>query len=181
MSQRQHNSASTSSQTSAPAAQLASLNENVPTPVSAANQIAKSRIDYVQVDALVLLKIIKHTQESGGGAELAQGILTGMVQIQDGNSKRIEVTNCFGLPTANNLKGGTADYNEQCNIFITDNLKTFRHLNIDHLIIGWYQSSLFGNFVNKNFIEDHFMYQSDIEDSIVIIYGKLEKIFFFSN
>ena len=172
MSQRQHNSASTSSQTSAPvASQLTSLNENIPTPASSAAQIAKSRIDYVQVDALALLKIIKHTQETGGGAELAQGILTGMIQVQDGNSKRIEVTNCFGLPNANNLKSGTTDYNELCSTFITDNLKTFRHLNVDHLIVGWYQSSLFGNFVNKNFIEDHFMYQSEIEDSIVIIYG----------
>ena len=174
MSQRQHNSASTSSQSSAQVAQLAGLNENVQTPVSAANQIAKSRIDYIQVDALVLLKIIKHTQESGGGAELAQGILTGMVQAHESNSKRIEITNCFGLPNANNFKTGSADYNEQCSIFITDNLKTFRHLNIDHMIIGWYQSSLFGNFVNKNFIEDHFMYQSEIEDSIVIIYGKFK-------
>lgn len=171
MSQRQHNSASTSSQTSAPtASHLATLNDNVPTPASAAAQIAKSRVDYVQVDALVLLKMIKHTQETGGGAELAQGILTGMIQVQEGNSKRIEVTNCFGLPNANNLKGGAADYNDYCNTFITDNLKTFRHLNVDHLIVGWYQSSLFGNFVNKNFIEDHFLYQSEIEDSIVIIY-----------
>lgn len=59
---------------------------------------------------------------------------------------------------------------KDCNKLITDNLKNFRHLNIDHLIVGWYQSSLFGSFVNKNFIEDHFMYQSEIEDSIVLIY-----------
>ena len=59
-----------------------------------------------------------------------------------------------------------------CNQLITDNLKNFRHLNIDHLIVGWYQSSLFGSFVSKSFIEDHFMYQSEIEDSIVLVYGK---------
>lgn len=172
MSQRQHNSASTSSQ-SGQSAQPATtgITGNVLTPATAAAQIAKSKIDFVQVDALVLLKILKHCQETGGGAELAQGILTGMIQPQDGNAKRIEITNCFGLPNANNIKAGSADYNELCNTFITDNLKTFRHLNTDHLIVGWYQSSLFGNFINKNFIEDHYMYQSEIEDSIVLIYG----------
>lgn len=156
----------------------------VPTPAVAAATIAKSKIDFVQMDALVLLKILKHCQEAGGGAELAQGILTGMIQPADGNANRIEITNSFGLPNAANLKasGGDAqtagsaavgggDYNEACNKFITDNLKTFRHMNTDHLIVGWYQSALFGSFVNKNFIEDHFMYQNEIKDSVVIIYG----------
>jgi len=106
----------------------------------------------------------------GGGAELAQGILTGMVLEGKGNEgKRIEITNCFGLPNLNNFKGNT-DYDEVCHSLITDNLKTFRHLNIDHLVVGWYQSSLFGNFINKTFIEDHFNYQSDFEDSVAIIY-----------
>jgi len=172
MSGRQHSSASTSSQSSAPALSITPVIGNVITPGLAAAAIAKSKQDYVQVDALVLLKILKQCQETGGGAEPAQGILTGMVQIQEGANgpKRIEVTNCFGLPNVNNLKGGTADFDEVCNNLITDNLKNFRHLNIDHLIVGWYQSSLFGSFINKNFIEDHFMYQSEIEDSVVLIY-----------
>lgn len=110
-----------------------------------------------------------------------------MIQQADGNANRIEITNCFGLPNAVNLKGidpqataaagsaalSGADYNDACNKFITDNLKTFRHLNIDHLIVGWYQSSLFSSFVNKNFIEDHFMYQNEIKESVVLIYGKI--------
>lgn len=161
----------------------------VPTPAAAATAIAKAKIDFVQMDALVLLKILKHCQESGGGAELSQGILTGMIQQADGNANRIEITNCFGLPNAVNLRGGAdaqgtgvagaaaastaltgTDYNEACNKFITDNLKTFRYLNVDHLIVGWYQSALFGTFVNKNFIEDHFMYQNEIKESVVLIY-----------
>jgi len=140
---------------------------NVATPASAATAITKAKTDYVQVDALVLLKVLKHCQENSGGADLAQGILTGMVTNQD-NCKRIEITNCFGLPNINNLKSG--DYDDVCQMLITDNLKTFRHLNIDHLIVGWYQSSLFGTFVNKNFIEDQYMYQTSIDESVVLIY-----------
>lgn len=170
MSSRQHSSLSTSSQGGSAAPP--SIIGNVPTPATAAAAIAKSKIDYVQVDALVLLKILKQCQETGGGAESTQGILTGMVQVQEGANgpKRIEVTNCFGLPNINNIKGANTDFDEVCTNLITDNLKNFRHLNIDHLIVGWYQSSLFGSFINKNFIEDHFMYQSEIEDSIVLIY-----------
>ena len=145
--------------------------------------ITKSKVDYVQVDALVLLKILKQCQEPGGGAESTQGIMTGMVQNQDGPNgpKRIEITNCFGLPNINNIKGANTDFGEVCDHLITDNLKNFRHLNIDHLIVGWYQSSLFGSFINKNFIEDHFMYQSEIEDSIVLIYGLNDIIHFRAN
>ena len=128
---------------------------------------------------------------------MSQGILTGMIQQADGNANRIEITNCFGLPNAVNLRGGAdaqgagvtgaaaasaaltgTDYNEACNKFITDNLKTFRYLNVDHLIVGWYQSALFGTFVNKNFIEDHFMYQNEIKESVVLIYGSFENPFF---
>jgi translation initiation factor 3 subunit H len=153
---------------------VSSIIGNVPTPALAAAAIAKSKQDFVQIDGLVVLKVLKHCQEMGGGAESVQGILTGMVQTQDGpnGAKRIEITNCFGLPNINNFKAtnGSADFDEVCNQLITDNLKNFRHLNIDHLIVGWYQSSLFGSFVNKSFIEDHFMYQSEIEDSIVLVY-----------
>jgi hypothetical protein len=59
-----------------------------------------------------------------------------------------------------------------------DNLKTFRHLNTDHLIVGWYQSSLFGNFANKDFIESQFMYQTDFSESIALIYGLFISISF---
>ena len=110
---RQHNSASTSSQSSAPVG-LQSIIGNVQTPGSVAVAIAKSKIDFVQVDALVVLKVLKQCEELGGGAEPAQGILTGMVQNQDSSngSKRIEVTNCFGLPNISNIKGGNVDYDE---------------------------------------------------------------------
>ena len=42
----------------------------------------------------VILKIVKHCQdESGGGTDLVQGVLLGLV-VED----RLEVTNCFPFP-----------------------------------------------------------------------------------
>ena len=83
----------------------------VPTPSSAAAAImTKSKIDYVQIDALVVLKLVKHCHELNGGSEIASGILTGMVQ---GSPKKIEVTNCFPLPNLSNFKEASdADYDE---------------------------------------------------------------------
>ena len=122
MSGRQHNSASTSSNSSTSLAVPMSVIGNVPTPALAAAAIAKSKCDFVQIDALVVAKVLKHCQEMGGGAESVQGILTGMVQHQDGSNgpKRIEITNCFGLPNVNNFKTGSggADYDEGLNLII---------------------------------------------------------------
>jgi hypothetical protein len=108
MSSRQQNPASTSSSNQQQEQQQQV--QNVLTPSAAANAISKSKVDYVQIDALVALKILKHCQELGSGAEVVQGILTGMINYPDGGSngpKRIEITNCFGLPNPNTFKSGS--------------------------------------------------------------------------
>ena len=86
----------------------------IPTPSSAAAAImTKSKIDFVQIDALVVLKLVKYCHELNGGSDIAQGILTGMVQSLDNSAKKIEVTNCFPLPNLNSFKESTdADYDE---------------------------------------------------------------------
>lgn len=81
----------------------------IPTPSSAAMQIAKSKSDHVQIDALVVMKIVKHSHEFNGGSEVAQGLLTGLVQTTESNAKRIEVTNCFALPNQNYFKPSEYD------------------------------------------------------------------------
>jgi hypothetical protein len=81
------------------------------TPSSAAVAITKSKNDYVQMDALVVLKLVKHCHELNGGSEVVQGILTGMVQGSENLGKRIEITNCFPLPNPNLFKT-TAEYDD---------------------------------------------------------------------
>ena len=49
-------------------------------------------IDYVQIDGLVILKIIKHCQEEALNAEV-RGVLLGLIM-----DRRLEVTNCFPFP-----------------------------------------------------------------------------------
>lgn len=50
-------------------------------------------------------------------------------------------------------------------------LKMFRHINVDYLLLGWYQSAPFGACFNEAFVESMFDYQSLIDDSIVLVYG----------
>ena len=51
-------------------------------------------------------------------------------------------------------------------------MRNLRHVNVDHLHVGWYQSTYYGSFINKNFLDSQFNYQSSIEESIVLIYGE---------
>ena len=51
-------------------------------------------------------------------------------------------------------------------------MRNLRHVNVDHLHVGWYQSTYYGSFINKNFLDSQFNYQSSIEESIVLIYGQ---------
>lgn len=51
-------------------------------------------------------------------------------------------------------------------------MRHLRHVNVDHLHVGWYQSTHFGSFYNKPLLESQFNYQSSIEESVVLIYGK---------
>jgi len=111
------------------------------------------------------LKIIKHCQEEGGasvadtGAELVQGVLLGLV---DGN--RLEVTNCFPFPRHND----DDDFDEVA--YHLEMMKNLRHVNIDHLHVGWYQSSFCGSYINKALLDSQFNYQHSIDESIVLIY-----------
>jgi len=50
-------------------------------------------------------------------------------------------------------------------------MKNLRHVNIDHLHVGWYQSTNFGTYINKALVDSQFNYQFSIEESIVLIYG----------
>lgn len=54
-------------------------------------------------------------------------------------------------------------------------LEMMRHLrkvNVDHLSVGWYQSTQLGNFITTQLLESQYSYQTSIEESVVLIYGK---------
>ncbi|XP_052776795.1 eukaryotic translation initiation factor 3 subunit H-like [Mya arenaria] len=123
-----------------------------------------SPVKYVQIDGLVVLKIIKHCQEEGtAGQELVQGVLLGLVV-----DNRLEITNCFPFPRHNDDE----DFDEVQ--YQMEMMRNLRKVNIDHLHVGWYQSTYFGGFINRALLDSQYNYQHSIEESVVLIYDPLK-------
>ncbi|XP_004643662.1 eukaryotic translation initiation factor 3 subunit H [Octodon degus] len=125
---------------------------------------ADSAVKQVQIDGLVVLKIIKHYQEEGQGTEVVQGVLLGLV-VED----RLEITNCFPFPqhTEDDAEFDEVQYQMEM-------MRSLRHVNIDHLHVGWYQSTYYGSFVTRALLDSQFSYQHAIEESVVLIYDPIK-------
>ncbi|XP_058964038.1 eukaryotic translation initiation factor 3 subunit H-like [Pocillopora verrucosa] len=126
---------------------------------------SSSRIDSVQVEGLVVLKIIKHCQDERSAGEVVQGVLLGLIQ-----NNKLEITNCFPFPSS---RAGDDDDEDDVN-YQMEMMRRLRAVNVDHLHVGWYQSTYLGSFINRNLLDSQFSYQSSIEESVVLIYDPLK-------
>eukprot|EP00057_Strongylocentrotus_purpuratus_P030053 XP_780589.3 PREDICTED: eukaryotic translation initiation factor 3 subunit H-B [Strongylocentrotus purpuratus] len=118
----------------------------------------------VQIDGLVVLKIIKHCEEEGGSdGEMVQGVLLGLVQ-----GDTLEITNCFPFPKQSDEE----DFDEIQ--YQMEMMRNLRHVNIDHLHVGWYQSTKYGTFLTKALLDSQYNYQHSIEESVVLIYDPVK-------
>lgn len=103
---------------------------------------------------------MKHCHEQGSTAvDVAQGVLLGLVA-----DTTLEVTNCFPFP-----KNFDENFDEE--EYQMEMMRHLRKLNVDHLHVGWYQSTQQGAFLSTQFLESQFTYQTSIEESVVLIYG----------
>jgi translation initiation factor 3 subunit H len=109
----------------------------------------------VQLDGLVLLKIVKHCKENV--PEVVTGQLLGL-NIQD----RLEVTNCFPFASTDN--------NEEDDDYQIEMMKCLRTVNVDNNTVGWYQSAYLGSFINSSIVEAQYTYQKEIPASVVVVY-----------
>jgi len=123
-----------------------------------------TKIDTVQVEGLVALKIIKHCVEEGA-SEGVQGVLLGLL-----NDKTLEITNCFPHPKI--AEDEMADYDEA--VYQMEMMRKLRDVNVDHFQVGWYQSVFLGAFINRNLLESQFNYQDSISESVVLTYDPLQ-------
>ncbi|KAJ5620350.1 hypothetical protein N7510_004334 [Penicillium lagena] len=127
----------------------------------------------VKVEALVVLKIIKHCSQTF--PTTATGSIVGM----DVDST-LEITNSFPFPVvelpaeshfdnaapnpaaaAPRAKGNTA--------YQTEMIRMLREVNVDANNVGWYTSANMGNFVNMNVIENQFFYQKEMNERTVAL------------
>ena len=50
-------------------------------------------------------------------------------------------------------------------------MASLRKVNADYHQVGWYQSTYLGSHFTKDFFDSHILYQMEIEESVVLVYG----------
>ncbi|MCJ1357207.1 MAG: hypothetical protein MMC33_007203 [Icmadophila ericetorum] len=129
----------------------------------------------VQVEALVVMKIIKHCSQVF--PTTATGFLVGM-DVQG----TLQATNSFPFPTIDiPSTDGHHDNNAASNLaaaaprakvnaaYQVEMIRNLREVNIDANNVGWYTGASMGNFVNLNMIENQYYYQKDLNERTVAI------------
>nr|CAD2192722.1 unnamed protein product [Meloidogyne enterolobii]CAD2203635.1 unnamed protein product [Meloidogyne enterolobii] len=142
-------------------------------------------IDFVQLDSLVVMKIVKHGDiefyagMSKVAGETCQGILTGLISIEE-KEKKLEITNCFSTSRPDILADGDdgsphdpAAYQDTKDTEVIEMLKRFRMMNIDYELVGFYQAHPFGVCFNIDMFFSLVDYQSSQQNAVVLIYDPI--------
>ncbi|KAG5448372.1 hypothetical protein CRM22_003170 [Opisthorchis felineus] len=125
--------------------------------------MSRVRVDCVQVEGLVLLKMIKQYQEEALASQnCVNGTLLGLC-----NGNVLEVTNCFLLPKTQDDDPAA---NEALLNFEVNMIKNLRQLNIDYLNVGFYQSGPGGISINRANIDNIYQCQSNLPEAILLTY-----------
>lgn len=137
----------------------------------------ESPIREVQIEALVAMRIIKHSTTTFPTP--ATGCLVGM-DVPSGLATQLQITNCFQFPAA--AASDQASQQDQYHqpdpaqlaaaapraksnmSYQNEMIKYLREVNVDAQCVGWYISTSMGNFVNTNFIENQFYYQKQQDE-----------------
>merc|ERR1719487_2530580 len=115
----------------------------------------KSTIDQVDLDGLVVLKVIKHCQQA------LPSFVTGQLLGLD-IGRTLEVTNSFPFPsketgdTGGGSGGGAEDDSAESQM---EMMRCLRDVNVDNNTVGWYQSTYFSNFIDEACVETQYNYQ----------------------
>lgn len=124
-----------------------------------AKEEVSSPLRVVQMEGLVVLKIIKHCKE------FSPALVTGQLLGLDVGSV-LEVTNCFPFPIREEDDEAEADgANYQLEM-----MRCLRDVNVDNNTVGWYQSTLLGSYQTVELIETFMNYQENIRRCVCIIY-----------
>jgi len=122
--------------------------------------------DVVQIDAMVVLKIIKHCREHLPG--LTTGQLLGLVV-----GRTLEVTNCFPVPDVRQDNDETDSDQDAKAEYQIEMMRCLREVNVDNNLVGWYQSAFLGSFFSDQMVKTQISYQLTIKKSVAIVYDPL--------
>ena len=136
---------------------------------------APHSLEAVQVEGLVVMKIIKNC--SAAFPNVATGGLVGL----DVSGGLLEVTNSFPFPAVDvsqesHLDGQAVAPRAKSSVLYQENmLKMFREVSIDSQSVGWYTSANMGNFCNANFVENQYHFQKDLGERAVALVNDISR------
>jgi len=132
---------------------------------------AHTKLDCVQIEGLVVLKVIKHCRDEGNPIHPAvSGQLLGM-DITLSGVTTLEVTSCFPMP----LQFDAVDAEAETHQYVTDMLRCMRDVNVDSNIVGWYQSSCLGSWLDPEgpSVATQFHFQESVPMSVCLVYDPI--------
>uniref|UniRef100_A0A7S0ZE47 MPN domain-containing protein n=1 Tax=Timspurckia oligopyrenoides TaxID=708627 RepID=A0A7S0ZE47_9RHOD len=142
------------------------------------------QIEIVELEGLVVMKIIKHAQENYPSNVAGQ--LLGM----DVESTHLEITNSYPFPplSSSSSEQNDAFGNEEFALdhyvqidhlqYQLDMMHCVREVNIDHQVVGWYQStgSKVSSFLTPQWLETQASYQSNLNAVVCLIYDPVRTV-----
>lgn len=114
------------------------------------------RVNVVQIDGQVLLKIIKTTEDNTMNDQ--SGLLLG---IQMGS--RLEVTNCFPTPQA------LRDDDPGSEKYQTDMLHMLERVNVDNNTVGWFLATSSATLFSTGTLEDQYGFQKNLGPNAILL------------
>ncbi|KAJ1676622.1 hypothetical protein EV182_007818, partial [Spiromyces aspiralis] len=106
-------------------------------------------LDAVHIDPLVALKIVKHARE-----QMPQTVNGQLLGLQVDNV--LEITQCYPVPT----QSSSSSDDDDNTAYQVEMLQLLKDVNADTDSVGWYQSTILGNFLQQPFLETQQGYQS---------------------
>lgn len=119
----------------------------------------------LEMDAQVFLRIAQHAKQNYPAA--ASGSLLGLDQE---NTAR--VSNCFAFQRKETMEESAplkekADFME----YQYGMLRALSEIRVEANAVGWYESTHYGNFLTEAFIENAYLFQKEVPNSVVVVYN----------
>lgn len=127
-------------------------------------------ITNVVLEGLVVMKMIKHCQDN-----YPHGVLGQLLGMDVEN--RLEITNCYPFmqqPTTTTDGMDVAAFEREQQQYQRDMMWCIREVNIDHQVVGWYQSTgSSGSFLTSQWIDTQFNYQKQLPNIVCLVYDPI--------
>lgn len=152
---------------SAAPAPAAPTYEAIPPSMSTAIDVeAEIPLTCVQLDALVVSKIIQHSQDAPAAS--AHGLLLGL--DLEGT---LEVSNSFSLP--NHTSDDDEKVSKSLVRYQTSMLRSLREVQGDDNVVGFYQATSLGAFYNQSLIDTQAIHQERLRHGGVVVVHDLSQ------